>query len=138
MKSRPTTAMILAALAVTGGILSFVAGWWLMLGGSLESVVGIQAGVANVILGALTFAVGLTGFVVAYGFWRVKAWAWGAAFVVVTVGVALEVVSVLLADASPLDAVTSMAFAAITVWYLLKPRTKEVFGRTSSVVQVAA
>lgn len=136
MKSRPP--MILAALAVTGGILSFVAGWWLMLGGSLESVVGIQSGITNVLLGALTFAVGLTSFLVAYGFLRVKPWAWGAAFVVVGVGVTLEVASFLLADASPLDAVASIAFAGIFVWYLLRADTKEVFGRQTTGAPVAA
>ena len=136
MKSR--SPMILAALAVTGGILSFVAGWWLMLGGSLESVVGIQSGMTNLLLGAMTFAVGLTSFLVAYGFVRVKAWAWGAAFVVVGVGVALEVASFLLADASPLDAVASIAFAAIFVWFLLKPATKAVFGRQSTGTPVTA
>jgi hypothetical protein len=130
--------MILAALMVTGGILSFFAGWWLMLGGTLESVTGIQAGIPNVILGSLTFAVGLTGFLVAYGFWRVKAWAWGAAFVVVGVGVALELGGVAFADANIFTIVASLAFAAITTWYLLKPATKELFGRQATGTRVLA
>jgi hypothetical protein len=130
--------MILAALMVTGGILSFFAGWWLMLGGALESVAGIQAGMPNVILGSLTFAVGLTSFLVAYGFWRVKAWAWGAAFVVVGVGVALELGGVAFADANILTIVASLAFAAITTWYLLKPATKELFGRQATGTPVLA
>jgi hypothetical protein len=136
MKSRPP--MILAALMVTGGILSFFAGWWLMLGGALESVAGIQAGMPNVILGSLTFAVGLTSFLVAYGFWRVKAWAWGAAFVVVGVGVALELGGVVFADANIFTIVASLAFAGITTWYLLKPATKELFGRQATGTPVLA
>ena len=138
MKSRPTTVMILTALGLTGGILAFVAGWWTMLGGSLESVVGAEHGVANIILGALMYAVGVSSFLVAYGFWRVKAWAWGAAFVVVGVGVAVDVASVVLADSSPLDVVASIAFAAVTMWYLLQPRTRAVFGRQSSRTQATA
>ena len=136
MKSRPP--MILAALMVTGGILSFFAGWWLMLGGTLESATGVQAGIPNVILGSLTFAVGLTGFLVAYGFWRVKAWAWGAAFVVVGVGVALELGGVAFADANVFTIVASLAFAGITTWYLLKPATKELFGRQATGTPVLA
>ncbi len=62
----------------------------------------------------------------------------GAAFVVVGVTISLEIASFLLADASPLDGVASLALAAITVWFLLKPRTKEVFGRTPSTVPAAA
>jgi hypothetical protein len=129
MQSRPMNVMILLALALTGGILSFIAGWWLMLGGALLSVAGAEHGTTTVVLGSLTYAVGVTSFLVAYGFWRVKPWAWGAAFVVLGVGVTVEVASVVLAGNGLLDIAVTMGLAAVTMWYLVQPRTRLVFVR---------
>jgi hypothetical protein len=127
MKARPTTVMILIALALSGGILSMLAGWWLMLGGTLLSVVGADHAVTTLVLGSLSYAVGLTSFLVAYGFWRLKPWAWGAALIVIGVGVAVNAASVVVAGASPLDVVVSMGLGVVTVWYLLQPRARAVF-----------
>lgn len=130
MKSRPTPAMILAALALSGGIMSFVSGWWLMLGGTLLSAFGGGPhGMVTIILGALMYGVGLTSFLVGYGFWRIKPWAWGAAFVVAGVGIAVDVSSVLLGGAGPLDVAITTGFAVVIIWYLLQPKTRAVFGR---------
>ncbi len=100
MQQRPKGVTVLALLALVGGILSFAAGYVLMLGGGLGSAFGASGGGTVMVLGALTFAIGLSSFMLGYGFWAMKPWAWPAAFLLYGVAIAVNLASVLVAGAS--------------------------------------
>ena len=129
MKSRSNTALALSALAAVGGLVSGFAGWWLMLGGSVASTLGASQGGTVLILGSLMFGLGFASFVVAYGFLMQRHWAWASALVVYSVSIVIDVASVALVGASPLDVAVPVALSAAVLWFLLRPQTRATFGR---------
>jgi hypothetical protein len=128
MKPRPSSVMVLGALTIVGGILSFIGGWWLMVDGSVGSAFGAASGTAVLILGSLMFGTGLASLAVGYGLWALRHWAWSGAFVVFCVSIFIDAVSVALAGANPLDVTVDVAVAVLVMWYLLQPRMRAVYG----------
>lgn len=128
MTIRPGTTLILGALAIVTGVLSFLGGWFLMLGGTVGSTFGAPTGAAVIILGALMFATGLAGLVVGYGLWRLRHWAWSGAFVVFIASICIDAGSVLLTAVNPLDVALTVAVAVVAMWFLLQPATRSVYG----------
>jgi uncharacterized membrane protein (DUF2068 family) len=118
-----------AALALVSGILSMVAGWWLMLGGSVGATFGAPTGNAVIVFGALQFALGAVELGVGYGLWRMKPRAWSAGFAVFGASIALDIGSVLFAGAEPVSVVLSLVVAAVAIWYLLQPQVRSRFAR---------
>jgi len=129
MQQRPKGVTVLALLALVGGILSFAAGYVLMLVGGLGSAFGASGGGTVMVLGALTFAIGLSSFMLGYGFWAMKPWAWPAAFLLYGVAIAVNLASVLFAGASVVSVIFPVVIAAAVMWYLLQPQKRAVFGR---------
>lgn len=128
MKTRPTSVVLLGALAVVTGLLSFVAGWWLMLGGTVGSTFGAPTGATVIVIGALMFGTGLASLVVGYGLWTMRHWAWSGAFVVFGVSIFIDVVSVAFTSAGMLDLVVSVGVAVAAMWFLIQPKQRAVFG----------
>jgi hypothetical protein len=129
MNNRPTSVLILTGLAVITGVLSFVGGWWLMLGGSVGSTFGAPTGGTVIILGALMFGTGVASVVVGYGLWMRRRWAWSGAFAVFGASVLVDVISVAFTSASPLDLVVSVGIAVAAMWLLLQPKQRALFMR---------
>lgn len=130
MQSRSSgTVTGLSGLALVSGILSLVAGWWLMLGGTVGSAFGSSLGMAVIVFGALQFGLGVVELGVGYGLFRVRPWAWSAAFVVFGVSIAVDIASVVFAGAEPYSIVLSVVVAAAAIWFLLQPRVRSHFGR---------
>jgi hypothetical protein len=129
MHTRTTGTMALALLALVSGILSFIAGWWLMLGGTVGAVAGSSLGGTVIIFGSLQFALGLVELFVGYAFWRMVPWAWSGGIVVFGVSIALDLASVPLAGADPMSIVVSVVVAAAAIWYLFQPKVKLAYGR---------
>src|SRR5262245_44158632 len=105
MSFRPGSSLLLGALALVLGVLSFLAGWFLMLSGTVGSTFGAPTGATVIILGSLMFAVGLASLVVGYGLWRMRTWGWAGAFVVFGASIFVDVTSVLLTAVNLLDVV---------------------------------
>src|SRR5262249_7141892 len=128
MTFRPGSALLLGALALVMGVLSFLGGWYLMLGGTVGSTFGAPTGMAVLILGALMFATGLAALVVGYGLWRMRTWGWSGAFIVFICGIFVDVASVLLTSVSVLDVAFNVAVGVVAMWYLLQPSTRTAYG----------
>jgi hypothetical protein len=129
MQTRSPGIAGLSALAFASGIISIVAGWWLMLGGTIGSAFGVDIGMPVLIAGALMFALGLVELGVGYGFWRTKPWAWTAGLAVFTVSILVDVASVVFAEAAPYSVVVGILIAAVAIWYLLRPKVRMTFAR---------
>ncbi|MEA2621699.1 MAG: hypothetical protein QOH61_609 [Chloroflexota bacterium] len=137
MKSRPTSALLLAGLALVTGILSFIGGWWLLLGGTVGTTFGAPTGTAVIVLGALMFATGLASLAVGYGLWAIRHWAWSGAFVIFGVSIAIDAVSVFLTSVSPLDVAVTVGVAVAAMWYLLQPKQRALYGHERAVRNTA-
>jgi hypothetical protein len=129
MTNRPTSVVVLSALAVITGVLSFVSGWWLMLGGTVGSAFGAPTGTTVIILGALTFGTGAASLVVGYGLWMMRRWAWSGAFAAFGASVMVDVFTVALTSVSVLDLVVSVGIAVAAMYFLLQPKQRTIFGR---------
>jgi hypothetical protein len=127
MNARPTSIMLLGGLAILGGVLNFLAGWFLMLGGTIGSTFGASIGIPVLIIGTLMFAAGLASLMVGYGLWRGRSWAWPGAMVVFGTNLFIDLCSVLFAGVNPLDLVVSVGISVVAIWFLLQPATRAVF-----------
>jgi uncharacterized membrane protein (DUF2068 family) len=136
---RPTGVTILAILAAIGGILLLCPSLAAIgLGGLVGGVVGSQFGVAAgaatgglvAILGVVALVLAVLELAFAYGAWGLKPWAW-------TLGVAAEIISIVLTlirlvsfRGSLGGEIINLAIAAIILYYLMTPEVKRAFGRS--------
>ena len=113
-QKRPTGITILAVLAVIGGLLGLL--------GGLALLVFVPP------LGVIVLVVAILDFAFAYGAWTLKPWGW-------TLGVALQVVSLLLAvwyianGSSIISQGLNILIAVIILFYLFQKSIQEAFGR---------
>lgn len=128
MTLRPGSTLLLGGLAFVLGVLSFVGGWFLMLSGTVGSTFGAPTGATVIILGSLMFAVGLASLAVGYGLWRMRHWGWSGAFVVFGVSIFVDLATVVLTAANPLDVVFSIGVGVVAMWFLLQPATRQAYG----------
>jgi Predicted membrane protein (DUF2127) len=127
MQSRSNGIAGVAALALVSGVLSIFAGWWLMLGGTVGSTFGAGIGATVVIFGALMFALGVVELAVGYGLWRAKPWARMAVITVFGASIAIDIGSVLFANADPLSVVLNIAVAVVVIGYVMQPKVRSAF-----------
>ncbi len=128
MTLRPGSTLLLGGLAFVLGVLSFVGGWFLMLSGTVGATFGAPTGATVIILGSLMFAVGLASLAVGYGLWRMRHWGWSGAFVVFGVSIFVDLATVVLTAANPLDVVFSIGVGVVAMWFLLQPSTRQAYG----------
>ena len=127
MKNTTRNASLLAVLATMSGLLSFVAGIVLLVGGTVNGALGGTGTGISVMLGAAMFAIGIVGLVVGYGFWSVRPWARRAAIMFYSSGVVVHLASVALAGAGILSIAVPVALAAVVIWFLFQPAVKATF-----------
>ena len=128
--NRPTGVTVLAILAFIGGIFGILGGLTLAGLGGFVAASGAAGGGFAAVLGVLLLLYGVLAFILGYGFWTLKPWAW-------TLGVGLQGASIALNilqfinDADQLvSAIISIAITAAILWYLFQPHVKAAFGRT--------
>jgi hypothetical protein len=120
-KTRPTGVTILVILEVLSGLSSLLGGLGLVAFGALVGFFGIIAGFLGEIL--LVFA--LVSFVLAYGLWNGKGWAWTWSLVFAVISAILA----LLQMSSPSSAIVQLIIAGIIIYYLMRPYVKTYFGK---------
>lgn len=133
--ARPTGITILAILAAIGGVVSILAGIAaITIGTAVASAVGFLGGLVSLI-GIVVLVLGIAEVAFAYGAWTLQPWAW-------TLGVAAEIVSLVLALIYVVDGysfgsqIVSIALAVLILYYLDTPTVRGAFHRpTTSVVQ---
>ena len=133
IKQRPTGVSILAVLQVLGGLAFFVLGViTLALVGSLlplpqdVSEAAVFVVVVVSIIGGIMSVFGILGFVVAYGYWNGRGWAWTLGIVVTVIGLIL---SLLIIPQRLSYMIISLIINGLIIYYLTSLDVKGWFGK---------
>jgi hypothetical protein len=126
--NRPTGVTVLSILAFIAGAFTLIAGLLLTLmgtaigsmGGPVFAAIGAFAGVIFLVLGALYFLVG-------FGLWTLKPWAWMLTVILCGIGLALNLVQALSGDV--VGGTFGLIVNGFVLWYMMRPHVKTAFGR---------
>jgi cbb3-type cytochrome oxidase subunit 3 len=142
IKKRPIGVTIIAILIIIGGILLLLAGIGVTAVGSL--FISEITGLVFVIIGAILLAVGIGYIVVSYGLLKGKRWAWTITMVLLFIGIAINVVSIIIFGyftfnmdtysflASNSGSIAGIIISVIILYYLYRPHVKSYFGKIST------
>jgi hypothetical protein len=113
---RPLGVTIIAALQLISSIILIFGGYTALLAGAVIPWLGALAA----LIGGALIIFGIIGFIIGWGLWTLKSWAWMIAFI-------LNLLSVIFALLS-FD-IISLIFPLIIVIYLNQRDVKAAFGR---------
>jgi len=142
IKRRPTGVTVIAILVIIGGVLLLLAGIAGVVVGSLS--ISQIIGLGFVIIGAIILAVGIGYLVVSYGLLKGKRWSWTITVILLFIGIAINVASIIIfgyfainMDTSSFLTVNSGNIAGIIIsviilYYLYRPHVKSYFGKMST------
>lgn len=142
IKKRPIGVTIIAILIIIGVILLLLAGIGVIAVGSL--FISEITGLVFVIIGAILLAVGIGYIVVSYGLLKGKRWAWTITVVLLFIGIAINVVSIIIFGyftfnmdtysflASNSGSIAGIIISVIILYYLYRPHVKSYFGKIST------
>ncbi|GBC71745.1 hypothetical protein HRbin02_01533 [Candidatus Calditenuaceae archaeon HR02] len=130
-KTRPTGVTVLAILEIIGAILSLLAAMAFFALGALAgagSELGVMGGLFaafGVAFGGLLLILALIGFVIAYGFWTGKGWAWILGIIFSIIGIIIGLVSII---GNP-TSIIGIIINGLILYYLTRPHVKAWFGK---------
>lgn len=136
---RPTGVTIIAILNIISGIIMLIGGIALVAIGSVlpgaleEEMSGVPAemfGVFGVAMGGIILALAIFSFVVAYGLWSGKGWAWTLTVVLSVISIALNAISI---AGGNFGGIISIIISAVILYYLYRPHVKAYFGKAKPV-----
>lgn len=152
-QSRPSGVTIIGILIIIAGVLSVLLGIGLVVIGPIimnvspNTNLGLQIepqvlGVAFVLFGSISFALGVADLVMAYGLWKGKGWAWTISVVLLFIGIAIDVWWLVWSTSSGtfvnagsnllediVGSIVGIGISAFIVYYLYRPHVKEYFGK---------
>jgi hypothetical protein len=115
-KQRPIGVTIIALLAILGGIAFLVSGLGTLI---LIPLIGI-------FIGSGLFILGLAYFLMAYGLWKGKGWAWILTLILSGIGIIVGIGSILVGNPG---SVFHTIINAIVIYYLYRPNVKAFFNK---------
>lgn len=115
-KQRPIGVTIIALLAILGGIAFLVSGLGTLI---LIPLIGI-------FLGSGLFILGLAYFLMAYGLWKGKGWAWTLTLILSGIGIIVGIGSIVVGN---IGSIFHTIINAIIIYYLYRPNVKAFFNR---------
>jgi hypothetical protein len=145
IKRRPTGVTVIAVLIIIGGILLLLAGIGGVAVGSL--FISQITGLVFVIIGAIILAVGIGYLAISYGLLKGKTWAWTITVVLLFIGIAINVSSIIFGSlaitvAINMDistfltansgSIVGIIISGIILYYLYRPDVKSYFGKISA------
>jgi hypothetical protein len=142
IKKRPTGVTVIAVLVIIGGILLLLAGIGGVVVGSLS--ISQIIGLGFVIIGAIILAVGIGYLVVSYGLLKGKRWSWTITVILLFIGIAIDVASIIIFGSFAINMDTSsflttnsgsiagIIISVIILYYLYRPHVKSYFGKMST------
>lgn len=113
-KQRPIGVTIIALLAILGGIAFLVSGLGTLV---LIPLIGI-------FLGSGMFILGLAYFLMAYGLWKGKGWAWTLTLILSGIGIIVGIGSIVVGN---IGSIFHTIINAIIIYYLYRPNVKAFF-----------
>ena len=140
IKKRPTGVTVIAILVIIGGILLLLAGIAAVAVGSL--FLSQITGLGFVIIGSIILAVGIGYLAVSYGLLKGKRWAWTITVVLLFIGIAIDVASIIFGSfainmnisnflSANSGSIASIIISIIILYYLYRPHIKSYFGKMS-------
>jgi uncharacterized membrane protein len=105
-------------------------------------------GLVFVVFGAISLALGVANFVMAYGLWKGKGWAWTISIILLFIGIAVDMISISITSAGVfsntgsnllgdiLSSIISIGISAFIVYYLYRPHVKAYFGKTITITVI--
>lgn len=97
------------------------------LGVTVIAILTVIAGIAFAAIGAILLAVvAIAYFVVAYGLWKGKRWAWTITLILSAIGIISGIASVAVGNAG---AVFHIIINVAIIYYLFRPNVKAFFGK---------
>jgi hypothetical protein len=114
-RERPFGVTIIAILAVLGGVGSILLGFIVLI-----------IPILGIILGGIFVIIGLSYFVVAYGLWDGRSWAWILTVLISALGIVVGLVSIIIGTGG---SILYIIVNAIIIYYLFKPDVKAYFGK---------
>jgi hypothetical protein len=115
-KQRPMGVTIIALLAILGGIAFLVSGLGTLI---LIPLMGI-------FIGSGLFILGLAYFLMAYGLWNGKNWAWTLTLILSGIGIIVGIGSIIVGN---LGSLFHIIINAIVIYYLYRPNVKAFFNK---------
>jgi hypothetical protein len=109
-KRRPLGVTIIAILNIIVGIIAISTGL-------LFLIVGV---------GIVLIVIGLANFVMAYGLWKGRRWAWTITLILSVIGIISSAVSI---ASGNFGAVIGIILYAVIIYYLYRPNVKGFFGK---------
>lgn len=126
--SRPMGISILALLALLAALPALAAGLALVGVASLGPAVPVPDGFMYAVGSGTLIYAGLS-LVLAYGFWRLRSWAWTVGVVLQVLGIATTASQFLYEDRNIVGVVISLSLNAVILLYLFRPNIKAAFAR---------
>ena len=129
-KTRPTGVTILAVLEALGGLVWLLAGAGIMMVGALMPIFG--AGLAMVfgaiagLMGLVFLIFGIIAFVLAYGLFTGRGWAWLWSLIFAVIGIILALFE---AMSSLGSGILPIIIYLVIIYYLTRPHVKAFFGK---------
>ena len=118
--------MILSILEVLAGLgwFGITSTFFIGAGAAVLAIplVGVVVGGILVILGLITILLGAISFVVAWGLWNGRDWAWTAA-------IALAILGIILGLFTLPGGIITIIINLVVVYYLTRPHVKSFFGK---------
>ena len=84
-------------------------------------------GIPLVAMVGVLFAFGIAYFVLVFGLWRGKGWAWGITIALNFIGIPLNIISII---GGNMGGIIGLTISPIILYYLFRPHVKTYFGRT--------
>lgn len=126
--SRPMGVTVLAVLALIAAIPALVGGLALVGVATFGEAIPVpDAFMYAVGAGTLLYA-GLS-FVLAYGFWTTRSWAWVAGIALQVLGIVTAVLQYANGERYLASMIAGLVLPAVILVYLLQPRVKAAFSR---------
>lgn len=126
-KVRPTGITILVILEVIFAVFLSLAGLVLVVLGPFvtefmpSQVPDLVTGALISVFGVVLLLIGIAGFIVSWGLWTGRGWAWTLAFVLAVIGIVLGILRI--SQGGILDLILN----GLIAWYLWRPHVKTFY-----------
>jgi lysylphosphatidylglycerol synthetase-like protein (DUF2156 family) len=131
-KSRPLGVTIVAILMVITGIILLSGGIFAVSSSAILSQFGGPLVAVVIGVGVFTIALGVAHFVLAWGLFKGKGWAWIITVILAIISVILSIVSIASGGRTN---IISLIISAVILYYMFRTEVKSYFGRGTRIIK---
>jgi lysylphosphatidylglycerol synthetase-like protein (DUF2156 family) len=131
-KSRPIGVTIVAILMVITGIILLSGGIFAVSSSAILSQFGGPLVAVVIGVGVFTIVLGVAHFVLAWGLFKGKGWAWIITVILAIISVILSIVSIASGGRTN---IISLIISAVILYYMFRTEVKSYFGRGTRLIK---